>query len=228
MTESEWMISNDPVTMLNAVERDVGDHPDRTFYKAAPIWLSDRKLRLFCCACAMSEVARKGMQIDHYLEVLEASGESDKWQVNVTNLARAWTRQASDKAYAAWLLREIGGNVFRPVTLPKKQPSCRFCESARWSPVSDDQMLCKDCGKLWVWTDDLYKCPWFTSEVLALANVAYRYRRPDQTLDWECLLALADAIEEAGCGQSPLLDHLRTPGPHVMGCHVIDLILGKS
>jgi hypothetical protein len=28
--------------------------------------------------------------------------------------------------------------------------------------------------------------------------------------------------------RDPILDHLRGPGPHVRGCWVVDLLLGKS
>ena len=39
---------------------------------------------------------------------------------------------------------------------------------------------------------------------------------------------LADALEEAGCTDATILDHLRGPGPHVRGCWVLDLLLGKE
>ncbi len=39
---------------------------------------------------------------------------------------------------------------------------------------------------------------------------------------------LADALEEAGCTDSAILDHCRGPGPHVRGCWVVDLLLGKQ
>jgi hypothetical protein len=39
---------------------------------------------------------------------------------------------------------------------------------------------------------------------------------------------LADALEDAGCTSTGLLEHLRHPGPHVRGCWAIDLLLGKS
>jgi hypothetical protein len=39
---------------------------------------------------------------------------------------------------------------------------------------------------------------------------------------------LADALEEAGCGQAELLAHLRGPGPHARGCWALGLLLGKS
>ncbi len=39
---------------------------------------------------------------------------------------------------------------------------------------------------------------------------------------------LADALEEAGCTEGAILDHLRGPGTHVRGCWVLDLILSKK
>ncbi len=42
------------------------------------------------------------------------------------------------------------------------------------------------------------------------------------------LSILADALEEAGCTNTEILNHCRQPGEHIRGCWVIDLILGKS
>jgi hypothetical protein len=42
------------------------------------------------------------------------------------------------------------------------------------------------------------------------------------------LLILADALEDAGCDNADILAHCRGPGPHVRGCWVIDLLLGKE
>jgi hypothetical protein len=39
---------------------------------------------------------------------------------------------------------------------------------------------------------------------------------------------LADALEEAGGGDETILAHCRGPGPHVRGCWVVDLVLGKE
>ncbi len=39
---------------------------------------------------------------------------------------------------------------------------------------------------------------------------------------------LADALEEAGCTDSSLLDHLRGHGPHVRGCWALDQLSGKG
>jgi hypothetical protein len=51
---------------------------------------------------------------------------------------------------------------------------------------------------------------------------------PSGHLDAGRLAVLADALEEAGCSNADILAHLRGPGPHVRGCWVVDLLLGKS
>jgi hypothetical protein len=42
------------------------------------------------------------------------------------------------------------------------------------------------------------------------------------------LPVLADALEKAGCVDTAVLDHCRKAGPHVRGCWVVDLLLGKE
>jgi hypothetical protein len=39
---------------------------------------------------------------------------------------------------------------------------------------------------------------------------------------------LADALEDAGCVEAAILGHCRGPRPHVRGCWVLDLLLGKE
>src|SRR5262249_61550371 len=41
------------------------------------------------------------------------------------------------------------------------------------------------------------------------------------------LPVLADALEEAGCGDAAVLGHCRGGGEHARGCWVLDLLLGK-
>jgi hypothetical protein len=38
---------------------------------------------------------------------------------------------------------------------------------------------------------------------------------------------VADALEEAGCTQAALLDHLRGPGAHGCGCWAVDALTGR-
>src|SRR2546429_571663 len=43
---------------------------------------------------------------------------------------------------------------------------------------------------------------------------------------FEELPILADALEEAGCDQPVILDHLRSGGPHALSCWALELFLG--
>jgi hypothetical protein len=63
---------------------------------------------------------------------------------------------------------------------------------------------------------------WQTESVVALATVIYAEWAFDR------MPILADALEEAGCDHADFLAHCRGPGPHVRGCWVVDLVLGKG
>ncbi len=63
---------------------------------------------------------------------------------------------------------------------------------------------------------------WLTPVVVGFAQAIYDDRAFDR------LPILADALEEAGCDNADILDHCRGSGPHVRGCWVVDLLLGKE
>jgi len=43
-----------------------------------------------------------------------------------------------------------------------------------------------------------------------------------------CRSCLHDALLDAGCDNEDILAHCRSEGPHVRGCWVVDLLLGKE
>jgi hypothetical protein len=45
---------------------------------------------------------------------------------------------------------------------------------------------------------------------------------------FEELPILADALEDAGCTDRAILEHLRGPGPHFKGCWCLDLLLTRE
>jgi hypothetical protein len=64
---------------------------------------------------------------------------------------------------------------------------------------------------------------WLTSDVLALARGIYDERAFDR------MPILADALQDAGCNDHEILSHCRNPDrEHARGCWLIDRILGKS
>ncbi|VTS03599.1 Uncharacterized protein OS=Sorangium cellulosum (strain So ce56) GN=sce5710 PE=4 SV=1 [Gemmata massiliana] len=63
---------------------------------------------------------------------------------------------------------------------------------------------------------------WRSSTAVALASQMYESR------DFGAMPILADALQDAGCDSADVLDHCRGSGPHVRGCWVVDLVLGKE
>jgi hypothetical protein len=63
---------------------------------------------------------------------------------------------------------------------------------------------------------------WNCGTVPKLTQAIYDDRR------FSDLPILADALEEASCTDADVLSHCRSEGPHVRGCWVIDLLLGKD
>jgi hypothetical protein len=67
-----------------------------------------------------------------------------------------------------------------------------------------------------------FSSEWRTDTVLTLARQMYASR------DFGAMPILADALQDAGCENDDILNHCRGPGPHVRGCWVVDLVLGKE
>jgi hypothetical protein len=63
---------------------------------------------------------------------------------------------------------------------------------------------------------------WQTDTVVSLARTMYESR------EFSAMPILADALQDVGCDNADILDHCRGPGPHVRGCWVVDLVLGKE
>jgi hypothetical protein len=62
---------------------------------------------------------------------------------------------------------------------------------------------------------------WRTSTVASLAKSMYESR------DSSTMPILGDALQDAGCEQADILKHCGGGGPHVRGCWVVDLVLGR-
>jgi hypothetical protein len=63
---------------------------------------------------------------------------------------------------------------------------------------------------------------WRTADAVGLARGIYDERAFDR------LPLLADALMDTGCADEQMLEHCRSEGPHVRGCWVVDLVLGKE
>ncbi|MBN9120840.1 MAG: hypothetical protein J0I06_17100 [Planctomycetes bacterium] len=68
----------------------------------------------------------------------------------------------------------------------------------------------------------VFSSSWRTDTAVALARQMYESR------EFGAMPILADALQDAGCTNEDVLAHGRGPGPHVRGCWVVDLVLGKE
>ena len=68
----------------------------------------------------------------------------------------------------------------------------------------------------------VFSSDWRTDTAVSLARTMYESR------EFGAMPILADALQDAGCDNTDILDHCRGDGPHVRGCWVVDLVLSKS
>jgi hypothetical protein len=193
MTEEEWLTCDDPGKMLAFLKGKV----------------SERKLRLFACACCREKVARKlsfDSEASAIIDAVEVFAETsvepqelmdyrrraywiaaeDPFTV-AQHASKVWTDSHDgsnpDPGFVCRVFREIAGNPFRPVTIDSR---------------------------------------WLSPTVKNLAETIYDQRAFDR------MPILGDALEDAGCSNADILDHCRSGQEHVRGCWVVDLVLGKE
>jgi hypothetical protein len=218
VTEQEWLESTNRIEMLNAV------------YLRA----SKRKLRLFDCACV-----RRVWGLLHD-ERTRAAVEDGEWYADglasAKERARAW-EAASEAA------------VLIPRTKAQEEAAavaaCEAVDRPRSSTVITTGAAYRvdRCGVVPLEEE------WKAQAAILRDIFGPRPQRPDRVPDavlgwndgavrkiartvyddraFDRLPILADALEDAGCTDPTLLAHLRGPGPHVLGCWAVDLLLGK-
>ena len=208
MTEQKWLACTDPGPMLKFLGRKA----------------SERKLRLFACACCRGSWplltdarSRKAVEVaERYADgMVNERGLRFAFSCAADAFAyaaSAHTADAQAAAGAANAARPEAGYYARYVTPRKEHPG----------PLRDL------FGPL-PFRPVTVSPGWQTPQVVAQAQAAYDERElPAGTLDPTRLAVLADALEEAGCADQTVLEHLRGAGPHVRGCWAVDLLLGKE
>jgi hypothetical protein len=227
MTEDEWLTCEDPRRMLWHIE------------SAA----SDRKMRLFGCACSRRVWHQfQDERLDRVLFGIEqfADGMIDgDALLQLHELAWQIERDDSTPGPMSCLARELAGAS--RVKLPSDYPDLPShldrgeAAAAAMGPVAKDfnefqrqraverkqQTVLLRCIFGNPFRPVAFSPAWRSETVVALASAIYAERAFDR------LPILADALEEAGCDHPDVLSHCRGPGPHVRGCWVVDGVLGK-
>jgi hypothetical protein len=201
-TQEDWLACTDLTPMLEFLRGKA----------------SDRKLRLFACACCR--------RIWHLL--------TDRRTRRAVEIAEQYAdgRASMDDLKAAcddaWAFVDWGSGSLTPAD------TAAACTAEPMSgAIAARDIL--TCGTVLVGACDLLcdifgnpfrpvtvDAAWLMPGVVELARTIYEGRNFDRMPE------LADALEEAGCHDPDILAHCREPGQHVRGCWVVDLILGKE
>jgi hypothetical protein len=250
MTEAEWLECTHPTPMLEFLRGKA----------------SDRKLRLFACACCRRICQYlKDKDSRRLVEVAESFADG---AASAIQLYTTWNRAADaqeaihyeggdavDQSAAEAVLglkeellitqvfegiEEAAGEARageaweRVYNTPGKDYRTQEAEhndeceaGAEAEQVVQSALLRDLLGNAFrpVFID----AAWLTPIVISLATAGYKERSlPSGELDQARLAVLADALEEAGCTDTSILEHLRSPGPHVRGCWAVDLLIGKE
>jgi hypothetical protein len=232
MNEQQWEDADDPIEML--------------LVPPPGLPATDRKIRLFCCACCrriwhlLADESRKAVEVGEQFtdgltdsECLEdALREADRPMLAMRrDLRKARGEPPLPKALSAAILARLPcwpTSTYARVVGVCVDPIYRMADPCSMSGLCDLM-------------HDIFGNPfrpvtlapavltWNDATVVRLAQAAYQERHmPAGTLDNGRLAVLSDALEEAGCMDQDILGHLRGPGPHVRGCWPVDLLLGKG
>jgi hypothetical protein len=233
MTEAEWLKSTNPREMLAFLRDQV----------------SDRKLRLFACACCrriwhllVDERSRSAVEVaEGYADGLQSRRALASAVQRARRRAESVDNLGDDAAsYAAcW------AGTFSPDAILEcawaAADAAAFFASAKAAGVGEDALsyytgldagvqVAEPAAQARLLRDIIgnpfrpvaIDPAWLTPQVVAVARAVYKGRQ------WDELAVLADALQEAGCSSADLLAHLRSGGEHVRGCWALDLILGRE
>jgi hypothetical protein len=210
MTECEWLTAVDPQPMLD--------------WLASGNKLSGRSARLFAAACCRRVWGR--LTAERHRRAVEtaeryADGKSTPDELRHAAEVTGWMKPAEAAAHdsvsddPAWAAREAARHASwavgagpRAVELEAQAALLRCIFGPRpFRPLPP-------APATWL--------AWNGGTVKRIAETIYEQRR---FLD---LPILADPLEDAGCADAALLEHLRGPGPHCRGCWALDLVPGKG
>ena len=209
MTEAEWAKCPDPRLMLIHLEQIA----------------SDRKARLF--ACAVGRLLWPFLADERSQRVIEVAEQfadgatthvelGDACQASLDVQTGPAARAASNSGdHGAW---QGGRGII--IALQLAQADGRARDWARNLAAKPLQLVRDIFGN--PFRPVTFDPRWRSTDVVGLARGIYEDRAFDR------MPLLADALMDAGCDEDQLLAHCRSEGPHVRGCWVVDLVLGKD
>jgi hypothetical protein len=212
--EDEWLASGEPEKMLEFL----GDRA------------SERRLRLFAAACCRrvwdtltADAGRRAVEVAEGF----ADGAAGARALRAAQVAAAKATADYDPAAGLGEYRADAA-LTAAMNAAGKRASLRYAAecAADASEDGDAERVAQAVLLRDIFGNPFKRVvldpPFRTSAVTAIATAMYESR------DFGAAAILADALEEAGCQDGEILGHLRGPGPHVRGCYVVDLALGRE
>ena len=219
MSELEWLASTNPAERMAYLEHVA----------------TDRKLRLFTSACARwsweklrDERSKRAILAGE----LYADGQINNATLEVALNGAALALQDIQRVFRR-SKRELSIARTLDALICARLPSWPTQSAITFAAAIDTirRQANDNVTEVVSWTDDIFGNPfrpvviepaWLSSTAVGLARGIYDDRAFDR------LPILADALQDAGCENADILDHCRGDGPHVRGCWVVDLVLGKA
>ena len=221
LTEDEWLTTTDDVILW---ESDYlrGKVSDRKYQLYAVAWCR-RIWDLFPTDQARRVVetlerVADGITDEEQLEQLEVTEDEDDphagLPVDQSHALSAAVTCRCDKGYR---LAEVAASYCLAAIAARAGQHVRDYAAEGWAQCELIRELFANPFRL-----PALDPRWLTADVVGLARTAY------DGPAFDLLPVLADALEDAWCDNPDILAHCRGPGPHVRGCWVVDLVLGKA
>ena len=220
MNEQEWFRSDQPIPLLTQI-------------RGIP---SDRKLRLFACACCRrkwkffnDDRCREAVEIaELYADDPDRIGDLD-WAAQGARLAfNEWRPKQGSQGI---LVRASGAVLALVRSRHNYAAAAEVATAVLGIPIKSARARAAESREQSSLLRDIFGNPfrpiafdpaWRSGTAVGIAAGIYEDRA------FERMPILADALQEAGCEHADILTHCREPGTHVRGCWVVDLVLGKE
>jgi hypothetical protein len=227
MTETDWLNSLDLVELLRSRLGKAGD----------------RKFRLFACGClrriwrylvddrsraAVETAERYADRQAIFADLRQARAAAQEAVNTLAGSQGGPSRSRSEESHARWqavqaaaaVVQDTGWDVACQTAelamralgvhaMEEHEAQCRLLRDVFGNPYHPVRL-----EKAWL--------NWNSGLAPHMAKMLY------EQSSFEELPILADALEDAGCDNYLVLDHLRSGEEHTRGCWVLDTLLGKK
>jgi hypothetical protein len=246
MTEADWLACRYPSSVIYGL-RDAGHERKLLLFacaccrRIAHLMPDERSLRALEFAERFADAGLSGRRgrpavrdaaqaaLTHAIAFVRRSADSATFtqrKIGENAAHAACLLVAQDAATAAYAVSEAaaaaaGHVALAAATVAAGDPARAVYDAGRRREYDEQLRLLHDVfGNPFRPVD--CKPAWRTAAVAGLAAAI------DQERAFERLPILGDALDDAGCDDGTILDHCRGGGPHVRGCWLLDLLLGRK